>query len=240
MGIKKYIPNAITCMNLFSGCVASYFAFQGFFFWSLLFILLAGLFDFFDGMVARLLHTSSPIGMQLDSLADMISFGFVPGVIAFKHIDNISNNGWVMFLAFFLTVFSALRLAKFNVDERQKSSFVGLATPANAIFFASLVSLSDPRMPLVLIPDYLPGMVAPILSNLPVMLVLIAIFCYLLVAEIPMFSLKFKNFTWKDNKVRFCFLIGSAIFLILFQLAGFLFIILFYILLSVITAYKKA
>ena len=238
MGIKKYIPNAITCMNLFSGCVASFFAFHGFFFWALIFILLAGLFDFFDGMAARFLHTSSPIGMQLDSLADMISFGFVPGVIVFKHLDIISDNNWVMFLAFFLTVFSALRLAKFNVDERQTSSFIGLATPANAIFFAALVSTSDPMKPSFLIPDYLPRLTAPILSSLPVMLVLVAIFSYLLVAEIPMFSLKFKNFTWKDNKVRFCFLIGSALLLAIFQLGAFAFIILFYILLSVITAYK--
>lgn len=223
-------------MNLFSGCVSIVFAFHGFFLWALLFILLAGVFDFCDGMAARLLHTSSVIGKELDSLADVVSFGLAPSMIIFKHIDNISDSEWVMFLAFFIAVFSALRLAKFNVDTRQTSSFIGLPTPPNAIFFASLLSITDPMMP---VPSYLGReMFMPILNNLWVILFLVAIFSYLLVAEIPMFSLKFKNLSWSDNKVRFIFLILSALLLIVFQLAAFPFIILLYLVMSVVTAYK--
>lgn len=236
MEIKKHIPNSITCMNLFSGCVSIVLAFHGFFLWALLFILLAGVFDFCDGMAARLLHTSSVIGKELDSLADVVSFGLAPSMIIFKHIDNISDSEWVMFLAFFIAVFSALRLAKFNVDTRQTSSFIGLPTPPNAIFFASLLSITDPMMP---VPSYLGReMFMPILNNLWVILFLVAIFSYLLVAEIPMFSLKFKNLSWSDNKVRFIFLILSALLLIVFQLAAFPFIILLYLVMSVVTAYK--
>lgn len=236
MEIKKHIPNSITCMNLFSGCVSIVLAFHGFFLWALLFILLAGVFDFCDGMAARLLHTSSVIGKELDSLADVVSFGLAPSMIIFKHIDNISDSEWVMFLAFFIAVFSALRLAKFNVDTRQTSSFIGLPTPPNAIFFASLLSITDPMMP---VPSYLGReMFMPILNNLWVILFLVAIFSYLLVAEIPMFSLKFKNLSWSDNKVRFVFLILSALLLIVFQLAAFPFIILLYLIMSVVTAYK--
>lgn len=236
MEIKKHIPNSITCMNLFSGCVSIVLAFHGFFLWALLFILLAGVFDFCDGMAARLLHTSSVIGKELDSLADVVSFGLAPSMIIFKHIDNISDSEWVMFLAFFIAVFSALRLAKFNVDTRQTSSFIGLPTPPNAIFFASLLSITDPMMP---VPSYLGReMFMPILNNLWVILFLVAIFSYLLVAEIPMFSLKFKNLSWSDNKVRFVFLILSALLLIVFQLAAFPFIILLYLVMSVVTAYK--
>ncbi|MCQ2211242.1 MAG: CDP-diacylglycerol--serine O-phosphatidyltransferase [Paludibacteraceae bacterium] len=223
-------------MNLFSGCVSIVLAFHGFFLWALLFILLAGVFDFCDGMAARLLHTSSVIGKELDSLADVVSFGLAPSMIIFKHIDNISDSEWVMFLAFFIAVFSALRLAKFNVDTRQTSSFIGLPTPPNAIFFASLLSITDPMMP---VPSYLGReMFMPILNNLWVILFLVAIFSYLLVAEIPMFSLKFKNLSWSDNKVRFIFLILSALLLIVFQLAAFPFIILLYLVMSVVTAYK--
>lgn len=236
MEIKKHIPNSITCMNLFSGCVSIVLAFHGFFLWALLFILLAGVFDFCDGMAARLLHTSSVIGKELDSLADVVSFGLAPSMIIFKHIDNISDSEWVMFAAFFIAVFSALRLAKFNVDTRQTSSFIGLPTPPNAIFFASLLSITDPMMP---VPSYLGReMFMPILNNLWVILFLVAIFSYLLVAEIPMFSLKFKNLSWSDNKVRFVFLILSALLLIVFQLAAFPFIILLYLIMSVVTAYK--
>lgn len=236
MEIKKHIPNSITCMNLFSGCVSIVLAFHGFFLWALLFILLAGVFDFCDGMAARLLHTSSVIGKELDSLADVVSFGLAPSMIIFKHIDNISDSEWVMFAAFFIAVFSALRLAKFNVDTRQTSSFIGLPTPPNAIFFASLLSITDPMMP---VPSYLGReMFMPILNNLWVILFLVAIFSYLLVAEIPMFSLKFKNLSWSDNKVRFIFLILSALLLIVFQLAAFPFIILLYLVMSVVTAYK--
>ncbi len=236
MGIKKHIPNSITCMNLFSGCISIVLAFHGFFLWSFLFILLAGLFDFFDGMSARLLHVSSAIGKELDSLSDMVSFGLAPSVIVFKHIDIISHNEILMFLAFFLAVFSALRLAKFNVDERQTTSFIGLPTPPNAIFFASLISISDPMMP---IPSYLSrSMFDPILNNLYVILLLVAIFSYLLVSEIPMFSLKFKSLAWEDNKIRYIFLILSAVLLGLLQLAAFPFIILLFIVMSVATAYK--
>ena len=235
--MKKYIPNSITCMNLFSGCIAVTMAFNGLFLLSLLFILLSAVFDFFDGMVARLLHVSSVIGKELDSLSDMVSFGMAPSVILYTRLTQISDSQILPFLAFLIAVFSGLRLAKFNVDTRQTSSFIGLPTPANALFFASLISISDEMTPM---PSYLDGSLFALLnSNAYVILFLIAVFSYLLVSEIPMFSLKFKDLSWEHNKVRFVFLAISLCLIIGLQLAAFPFIILLFLVMSVVTAYKS-
>ena len=139
--LKKHIPNTITCCNLISGCIATYYAFQGDFLMALLFIIIGAVFDFFDGMSARLLGVSSPIGKELDSLADDITFGFAPSAIVFGFLSPLTSHlsPLIAFLAFIMAAFSALRLAKFNLDERQALGFIGLPTPANALFWGSLI-----------------------------------------------------------------------------------------------------
>ena len=138
--IKKHIPNTITCLNLISGCIATYWAFQGIYELALLFIVIGAVFDFFDGMVARLLHVSSPIGKELDSLADDITFGFAPSAIVFDFLCKFHTHlFFIPYLAFIMAAFSALRLAKFNLDERQALGFIGLPTPANALFWGALI-----------------------------------------------------------------------------------------------------
>ena len=137
MSIKKHIPNTITCCNLISGCIATFWAFEGKCDMALLFIVIGAVFDFFDGMVARLLHVSSPIGKELDSLADDITFGFAPSAIVYEYLRP--DTELLPFVVFIMAAFSALRLAKFNLDERQALGFIGLPTPANALFWGSLI-----------------------------------------------------------------------------------------------------
>lgn len=150
MGIKKHIPNSITCCNLISGCIATTFAFAGDAKMALLWIIIGAVFDFFDGMSARLLHVSSPIGKELDSLADDVTFGVAPATILFSELSVLEYPGvllgikdYIPYVAFLMAAFSALRLAKFNLDERQTTSFIGLPTPANALFWSSLI-VSNP------------------------------------------------------------------------------------------------
>ena len=218
--IKKHIPNFITCLNLFSGCVAIYFAFKGNYQTAFIAILIAGLFDFLDGFAARMLHAYSPMGKELDSLADVISFGMAPGAIVFSLLSNSAICEWLPFVGFLIPVFSGLRLAKFNIDERQTSSFIGLPVPANAIFWAGIVY----SFPVFL------------LGNLWILLILIVLFSYFLISEIPMFSLKFKNIAWKNNQLQYIFLIGCIILLTVLQLNAFAPIIGWYILLSIATS----
>src|ERR1035437_3641113 len=137
--MKKHIPNFITCLNLFSGCVGVYLAFQGNFQGAFIAIIVSAVFDFFDGFAARLLKAYSPMGKELDSLADMVSFGLAPGAIVFSLLSETGINEWLPYLAFIIPVFSGLRLAKFNIDASQTTSFIGLPVPANAIFWAGLV-----------------------------------------------------------------------------------------------------
>lgn len=231
--ITRHIPNSVTCLNLFSGCIAAVMAFEAEYELAMLFIVLSAVFDFFDGLLARSLHAYSKIGKELDSLADDVSFGVAPSLIIFSlfkemHYPSflVSVEDYFPYLAFAISVFSALRLAKFNVDERQTSSFIGLPVPANALFWGSLVVGAHS----FLISDSF---------NALYLFALVAIFSYLLVSEIPMFSLKFKNLSWKDNKVSFIFLLICIPLLIFLGIAGFAAVIVWYILLSVITRKKK-
>ena len=137
--MKKHIPNFITCLNLFSGCVGVYLAFQGNFQGAFIAVIVSAVFDFFDGFAARLLKAYSPMGKELDSLADMVSFGVLPGAMVFSLLSKTGISEWLPYVAFVIPVFSGLRLAKFNIDERQTSSFIGLPTPANAIFWGGLI-----------------------------------------------------------------------------------------------------
>ena len=228
--ITRHIPNALTCMNLFSGCIACVMAFHANFEMAMLFIVIGAVFDFFDGLAARLLHAYSNIGKDLDSLADDVSFGVAPALIVFSLFKEINYPdylsflaNWLPYAAFLIAVFSALRLAKFNNDTRQTTSFIGLPVPANALFWASLIAGCKP------IASY-----HPLLT-----LALVCLFSWLLVSEIPMFSLKFKNLSWKDNKIAFTFIIISAILLITLKIAGFAAVIVWYILLSILTQKKQ-
>ena len=185
--ITRHIPNTLTCLNLFSGCIACVMAFEFKYDWALTFIIISAVFDFLDGMSARVLHAPSPIGKELDSLADDISFGLVPSVIIFSLLREMTYPDWmssfqeyVPYFAFLIAIFSALRLAKFNIDERQTSSFIGLNTPANTLFWAAAAAQYH---------DWLiQGGV--VLYGLLVCIVLCSL---LLVAEIPLVGLKLKK-----------------------------------------------
>ena len=226
MSIKKHIPNTITCCNLISGCIATWFAFESDFTMALLFIVIGAVFDFFDGMVARLLHVSSPIGKELDSLADDITFGFAPSAIVFSYLCTFHIHlPFIPFLAFIMAAFSALRLAKFNLDERQALGFIGLPTPANALFWGSLVlGLQEYNI-------YFEGMEWAVLVGT-------FISSYLLIAEIPMFALKFKTWGWKGNEIKYIFILSCTPLLLLLKVSGFAAIIAWYVILSVATNKK--
>lgn len=214
MSIKKHIPNTITCCNLFSGCVACVMAFRCNFDLAMAFIVLGAVFDFFDGMVARLLGVSSPMGVQIDSLADDITFGIAPATIVFSYMQYklhypayLEGVVWLLpYAAFLIAVFSAYRLAKFNVDTRQTNTFIGLPTPANALFWSSLITGGG-------------AWIDSLNAGWVLLLALIALFSYFLVSEIPMFSLKFKNLSWKSNRIRYIFLLCCLPMLLLGFLA---------------------
>jgi CDP-diacylglycerol--serine O-phosphatidyltransferase len=222
--MKNHLPNAITCLNLFAGCLALCNVFAGRLELAAYLVGLAAVFDFADGLVARALHASSPIGKDLDSLADMVSFGVVPGAMLYHLLGQgaYSLPFWLPYAGFIVTVFSALRLAKFNNDTRQTTSFIGLPTPACTLVVASL--------PLIL--TYDTYNLTPLILNPWVLLGLTVLLSGLLVAELPLFALKFKNLSWHDNSVRFVFLLLSVVLLLILQAAAVPVIILLYVLLS--------
>ena len=215
MKIKLFtIPNIITCLNLLMGCAAVISAFKGelkFAFW---FIVAGAVFDFLDGLFARLLNQYSPVGKELDSLADMVTFGTAPAVIMWQLLLPAVGADLAL-LGFLIAPMSALRLAKFNVDQRQTSEFIGLPTPANAMFIASLVFLNFE------IPMW-------ILCAIPVLM------SWLLVCEVPMFSLKFKGFGFGQNKLRYLFLLFVAVVVSLCGVAAVSFVLVAYVLVSVV------
>jgi CDP-diacylglycerol---serine O-phosphatidyltransferase len=247
MNFKKHIPNSITCGNLLCGCLGIVASFDNRLDYAFYFVILAAVLDFLDGFAARLLKVSSPIGKDLDSLADMVTFGVLPGFIMFRMIAFSSmvlgNEVSPLFklLAFIITVFSAIRLAKFNNDPRQTDGFIGLATPANTILISSLgYILFGTFRPSTgagwqyILPAVDPWKGLQFLNHPYYLCILGVILSLLLVSEIPLFALKFKNFGWSDNKIRYIFLIIAAVLLILFQVTALPFIILLYILLSLI------
>ncbi len=231
--ITKNIPNTITCCNLICGAIATYFAFLGLYEKAFLFIVLGAVFDFFDGMSARLLGVSSPIGKELDSLADVITFGLAPSAMVYSVLLSIcKENTWglfaeiVPFSAFIMAAFSALRLAKFNLDERQTTSFIGLPTPANALFWASLI---------VGLENCLSQSVEMVIGVVALMLLM----SYMLVAEVPMFALKFKHWGWKGNEIKYIFVVSCVPLIVFLRVSGFAAIVAWYVLLSVLTANKS-
>jgi CDP-diacylglycerol--serine O-phosphatidyltransferase len=219
--IKKQIPNAITCANLFSGCMGIVYAFNGSLETAACFVLLSGIFDFFDGFAARLLNVKSSIGKELDSLADMVSFGFLPGAVMFQLLNQSDHiPAYLPYFGFIITVFSALRLAKFNIDTRQTEDFIGLNTPMNTLFIVSLPFIQK---------DY-PSIVGSTL----LLVGLTVLLSWLLISEIRIFSLKFSSAGWEQNKVKYIFLILSALLIVFLKFSAVPLILILYIGLSFI------
>ena len=243
--MKQHLPNTITCCNLICGCIATVYAISGVQDMALLFIILGAGFDFFDGMSARLLHVSSEIGKELDSLADDITFGVAPASIIFYELQVVDYPAVVECLrpilpytAYIVAAFSALRLAKFNLDTRQTTSFIGLPTPANALFWGSLIVGAGP-------------MLEQYTWFLPLLMVGITLSSWILVAEIPMFALKFKHWGFRENELKYTFITFSALVLLStivwgavtesYRLcySGFSIIIVAYVLVSIYNNKKK-
>jgi CDP-diacylglycerol--serine O-phosphatidyltransferase len=235
--LKSIIPNSLTALNLLCGCI-SVLAFLGEeHFAGIMLILIAALADFLDGFVARLLKVQSELGKQLDSLADMVSFGFVPGVIVFKslvgsnplnnnYLEELNSQNYLPLFGFLITIFSGVRLAKFNIDTRQSNSFIGLPTPANTLFFLTI--------PLIWINE-IPGNWAYELTlNKPLIVCLVALFSYLLVAELPLLALKFKGFRLKENIYRYSLLVLGISGAVLLKHLSIPIILIIYLMLSVL------
>lgn len=214
----KHIPNFLTCCNLVCGCLGIIFLFEGSEVPTAYFVVAACVFDFFDGFAARLFKANSPIGKELDSLADMVSFGALPALLMYKTLAVEPPSLYLPYLGLLIAVCSALRLAKFNIDETQSDSFKGLPTPANAIFITTLPFLTQP--------------VFYIAHNPIVLSAITILFSLLLVSRFDLFALKFKNFKWADNKIRFTFLILSVFLVALLHWAALPVIILLYIAMS--------
>jgi len=237
MNIKRHIPNVITLSNLFCGILAVKLGFEGDYILAGGFIILGAIFDFFDGFAARLLGVSNNIGKELDSLADMVTFGVAPGVIMYSLLKLLGedssfalfSNDFFPFYAFLIPLLSAVRLAKFNVDENQSDKFIGLPTPANSLFFIAI--------PYIVI-HYLQGNL-PTDTILIIVSLLILVFSWLLNANIELLALKFKSFGWKNNEFRFSFIALAFTTLFLSFLMGFIYfsiplIIILYLIISII------
>ncbi len=244
--MKRHIPNTITCCNLICGCIATIMAISGSPAMALLFIILGAVFDFFDGMSARLLHVSSDIGKELDSLADDVTFGVAPASIIFYELQVVDYPSFMEgtrtvlpYIAYLVAAFSAIRLAKFNLDTRQSTSFIGLPTPANALFWGSLIVGFGPTLE-----EYS--------CFMPLIIIGIFVSSWILTAEIPMFALKFKQWGFSGNEIKYLFVAFSAAVLVCSFMygivtetynmcyAGFSVIIVAYVLVSIFTNKKAA
>lgn len=244
--MKKHIPNFITLLNLFCGSVAVIFAVNGDMITTALFVFLGIFFDFFDGLLARKLNVQSKLGLQLDSLADMVTSGLVPGLVMF-YLLSLTINGYSLlensndwgpsmnwvgfkiqtlpFFGLFITLASAYRLAKFNIDSQQDDSFIGLPTPANALLILSL--------PLIM--EFQDNdMMNAIILNKWFLIGVTLLSCYLLNANIKLIALKFKNWSFKDNVARYLLVILSVVLLVIFQFAAIPLIILCYVIISLL------
>ncbi len=222
----SFIPNFITCCNLLAGCVAVIVTLRGSFEWAAACILIAVVCDFLDGFSARLLHAYSPVGKELDSLSDLVSFGLAPGLMVFVLLHDFllvayGNLEFLAYVALLIPIAGALRLAKFNVDDRQATSFLGLPIPANALFWVGLCFVDTRAWHPVVI------------------LLLVLFFAFLMVSNLPMFSLKTTNLSWRENKLRYLLLLLSLGLVIAFGLAGLSGAIVLYILLSLLALLVK-
>ena len=243
MNIKSYVPNALTLLNLFSGLIALVLVFNKEFSLAFLAVCIGILFDFFDGFAARMLQVQSKLGVELDSMADMVNSGVVPGTVMFfllmeslgiqlSDYSNISSSNisqlWVPLVGFVITLASGYRLAKFNIDDRQTSLFIGLPTPANSLMITGLVFLVQEDL----------GLISELLKSTWVLLLITIISSYLLNANFYLFSLKIKSLSLKENGLVFGYLLTSLVLIIIFKLLIFSFLIIFYVLLSIIAQNK--
>jgi len=242
--MKKHIPNFVTLLNLFCGSIAVLFAVNGDFVATALFVFLGIFFDFFDGLLARKLNVQSELGLQLDSLADMVTSGLVPGIVMFKLLEMSSVSGWseilsgdslffpstnfLPLLGLLITLASAYRLANFNISTNQSDSFIGLPVPANTLLILSLPLIMEFQNN---------DMMNAIILNKWFLIAITILSCYLLNANIRLLALKFKNFSFKDNAARYILIILAIILLVIFQFAAIPLIILTYIIISLLNKY---
>lgn len=226
--MKQHIPNTVTCLNLFSGCLGIVFAFNGELHYATYAILISAVLDFLDGMLARWLKAYSEIGKQLDSLADMVSFGVLPSVIIYEIFllspQTAPYASFLNYSAFLIAIFSALRLAKFNIDTRQTENFIGLPTPANSLLIASFPIIMEQNNSFFM--NYIMNPYFLFIFTLGMGL--------LLVSEIPLISLKFKSLKFSENLLRYTLIGSSLILLLLFQFAAIPIILCLYFLISFI------
>lgn len=235
--MRKHIPNILTSLNLFTGSLGIIFAFELNLVFAAWMIFIAAVFDFLDGFTARLLNARSDIGKDLDSLADIVSFGLLPGIILFRLLAhqpeifhyNIGGFNYIAVIALILPVFSALRLAKFNNDDAQISSFKGLPTPASAILIASIILIGSQKTVLFTLPS---AGIFNELMNWKVLLTICVLLSILMVSKLPLFSLKLKGFRFKDNKPQYILILISLLLLILFQFYAIPLILIIYIIMS--------
>lgn len=230
----KQIPNALTMLNVFCGSCALVSIQNGRYTEGCIFLIVSLIADFFDGFAARLLNVKSDMGKELDSLADMVSFGVVPGLILYKLIKTSSlvsqfEQSYLPLLAFLVTAFSCYRLAKFNLDTRQTTDFIGLATPANTLFFIGLMLIKQNELEVL----------ETIVSNTTFLYALIPLSSFLLISEIPMFSFKFKGFGWAGNEIRFIFAAITVVLLILMREAAISLLVVVYVLINVVSNQLK-
>ena len=232
MKVTKHIPNTITCLNLISGCISILFLCNDHVLWASAMIFIAAVFDFLDGFAARALEAKSPIGGELDSLSDVVSFGVAPSFIVAWFLSKTGVGWWLHdvnlfpMLAFILAAFAAVRLAKFNIDTRQSSSFIGLPVPTVGLFIASL--------PFMLFKIGCDSALYNFVVNPYFLLVVIAIFSWLMISEVPFFSFKIHNLKFKENILRYIVVIFAITAVVILQWMALPFVFLFYILLSVI------
>lgn len=249
MSLKQHVPNVITLLNLLCGTIATVFAVQGNLVMAAVFVGLGIFFDFFDGLAARVLNVKSELGLQLDSLADVVTSGVVPGIIMFQlflkalPVTTETTTDWeagndllewnfpvLALVGFLITLASGYRLAKFNIDERQTDSFIGLPTPANALLIISL--------PLILIFQPHPQLLEIILNEW-FLVGLTLVSAFMLNAEVPLFALKFNNWSFGENKIRYFFIVFCVLLLVFLHFAAIPVIIVSYVLLSLFTNGRK-
>lgn len=247
--MKKWIPNIITLLNLLCGCIAAVYAFKDELILAGIFVAMGIVFDFFDGLAARLLNVMGELGKQLDSLADMVTSGVVPGIVMCQMLADATGHSsalftidgdlaWstatslfaeITFLGFLITAASGYRLAKFNIDTRQTDSFIGVPTPANAILIISLGIIA--QMTSV-------DLIYNALTNPYVLIGITLISCYLLNAELPLFALKFKSFGWKGNEIRWIFIVLCIVLIVTLKVYSVPCIIVLYVLMSLINNFR--
>lgn len=215
MKITGHIPNFLTLSNLFTGGIGIIMAFTGDYTNSIFFVFIAAIFDFLDGFAARFFGTSGELGKQLDSLADMVSFGVLPSIYLFQLTKSSYDSDMLPYVGLLVAVFSAARLAKFNIDEQQSDKFIGLPTPANAVMICSI------------------GQLDPYVGSIPYFYLLFSLVsCFLLVAPVEMIALKFKNYSWVDNVPRYVLIAITLALILIFQWRALPFIIPAYLLIS--------